>query len=95
MPYTDPMEAVRKVIQRQSWFEEASKAVAGGVGVVVNLIWLSASFGFALPEWLTWGVTLVISLLTVFGIYQTPGGVTTSQFDKIQEMQSRGRHELD
>jgi hypothetical protein len=87
----DALDPIREVVRHQTWYEETSKAVSGAIGTVISLVWLALSQGFDIPDSAQkWGF-VVISLLTVFGIYQTPGGITQSQFEKIKDAYS-ARH---
>lgn len=91
VPMYDPLETIREIVRGQSWYKQTAKAVAGGVGVIVSVIWLGTSMGLDIPEPVSKWVFVIIAALTTLGIYQTPSGITQHQYEEIKEAYA-GRH---
>jgi len=87
----DPLWAVKELIARQSWYKRFSNTVTAGVGSIVGLLWLAASFGMDVPDDVSKWVFAIIGVLTVLGILKTPNGMTETQLREIEEI-STGRH---
>lgn len=87
----DPLAPVRALYENQPWFKKTSNTVTGGVGVVVQLVWLATTLGVDLPDEVEkWGF-VAIALLTTLGIRKTPNGITEKQLHEIEEAYV-GRH---
>ncbi|NKR57491.1 hypothetical protein GS474_16140 [Rhodococcus hoagii] len=87
------LDVLRAKMAEQPLVKKYANTVTTAVGLVVALLWAVISAGVNVPESVTTGVLVLISLATVVGVKFTPNGVTDKQIDELE--QYVGRHRAD
>ncbi|WP_064059231.1 hypothetical protein [Prescottella equi] len=87
------LDVLRAKMAEQPLVKKYANTVTTAVGLVIALLWAVISAGVDVPEGVTSGVLVLISLLTVVGVKFTPNGVTDKQIDELE--QYVGRHRAD
>ncbi|MBM4518332.1 hypothetical protein GS491_22680 [Rhodococcus hoagii] len=87
------LDVLRAKMAEQPLVKKYANTVTTAVGLVIALLWAVISAGVDVPEGVTSGVLVLISLLTVVGVKFTPNGVTDKQIAELE--QYVGRHRAD
>ncbi|MCA1009007.1 hypothetical protein LCL87_25125 [Rhodococcus hoagii] len=87
------LDVLRAKMAEQPLVKKYANTVTTAVGLVVALLWAVLSAGVNVPEGVTSGVLVLISLLTVVGVKFTPNGVTDKQIDELEQYVGRHRAE--
>ncbi|MGW2095787.1 hypothetical protein [Promicromonospora sukumoe] len=87
------LDVLRAKMAEQPLVKKYANTVTTAAGLVVALLWAVVSAGVNVPEGVTTGVLVLISLATVVGVKFTPNGVTERQIDELEQYVGRHRAE--
>jgi len=82
---------LREKLEQQPLVKKYANTVTTAVGALIAVVWTLVSTGIEVPEQLSQGVLVLISLLTVVGVKLTPNGVTEKQVEELTDYVGKHR----
>ena len=84
-------ELLRQKLEQQPLVKKYANTVTTAVGALIAVVWTLVSAGIEVPDQLSQGVLVLISLLTVVGVKLTPNGVTEKQVEELTDYVGKHR----
>ena len=84
-------DLLREKLEQQPLVKKYANTVTTAVGALIAVVWTLVSAGIEVPEQLSQGVLVLISLLTVVGVKLTPNGVTEKQVEELTDYVGKHR----
>lgn len=82
---------LREKLEQQPLVKKYANTVTTAVGALIAVVWTLVSAGIEVPDQLSQGVLVLISLLTVVGVKLTPNGVTEKQVEELTDYVGKHR----